>query len=360
MEEDETMMWTARFQGVWRGACVVLIALAGCGGGGAEVKDPPLTADPPAGSGSPDEGAATTELQRGEEFIKLEKYAEAKGHIEAALKGHPSARAHFDMGVILEKTKDTKGAEESYKAALKLEPKFADAAVYLAAIYLGDPPRPDEAIGVLKEASAKVPDDVRLRENLAFAYGLKGDVESSSKQYEVALKLAADAASQSKGNTGLKGEEAQIRFAYGSMLFDAKQPEKAAEQLKKALDGVQEDAPTLATLGLLLGSTKAYAECVKAYDRAIKLKPSTPEWLVHRGVCRHGLDDETGAQADYQAALKIDPKYVDAHYYLGMSYRDQKQRAKAVAELEQAAKLGAGTPVGKAAKAKLDELSKQK
>src|SRR5262249_53827127 len=139
MEEDCTMKRTALFHGVKRGAFAVLIALAACGGGGEKVKDPPLTADPPAGSGSVDEGAATRELQRGEEFIKLEKYADAKSHIEAALQSHPSARAHFDMGVIREKTKDLKGAEESYKEALKLEPKYADAAVYLAAIYLGDP-----------------------------------------------------------------------------------------------------------------------------------------------------------------------------------------------------------------------------
>src|SRR5262249_17871458 len=158
-------------------AGVALFALAACAGGPEQVKDPPLTADPPAGSSSPDEGAATTELQRGEEFIKHEKFDEAKTHIEAALKSHPSARAHFDMGVVREKTKDLKGAEESYKEAIKLDPKLSDASLNLAALYL-DGKRPDEAIAVLKAASAKAPDDERLHQNLAYAYGLKGDVEN--------------------------------------------------------------------------------------------------------------------------------------------------------------------------------------
>ena len=337
------MKRTALFQGVRRGAFAVFFALAACSGGTEPPKDPPLTADPPAGSTSADQGAAEGDVTRGEELINHGKFEEAKAELEKALQRHPSARAHFGMGVVREKMKDTKGAEESYKEALKLDPGHAEASGNLAALYMDDK-RPAEAIAVLKAATAKAPKEVQLMRNLAYAYALSGDVANASAQYEAALKL---------------GEDAQIRFEYGNMLFEAKQPEKAAEQLKKALPGTKDDAPTLGTLGLLLSQTKAYGECVKAYDRAIKLKPH-PEWLVRRGTCRHELKDDTGAQADYQEAIKLDPKFATAHYYLAMAYIVDKQRAKALASLEQAAKLGAGTPVGKRAKDKLNELSKQK
>src|SRR5262249_44711887 len=148
-EEDETMKRTALFEGVRRCAGVALFALAACAGGPEQVKDPPLTADPPAGSSSAEDGAAATELQRAEEFITHEKYDEARSQIEAALKRRPTARAHFDMGVVREKTKDLKGAEESYKEALKLDPKLSDAALNLAALYL-DGKRADDAIALLK------------------------------------------------------------------------------------------------------------------------------------------------------------------------------------------------------------------
>lgn len=341
------MKRTALFQSMRRGAGAALVALAACGGGAEPPKDPPLTADPPlssSGTSGAEEGAATTELQRGIGFIKAEKYEEAKSHLEAAMKTRPSSEASFYMGVALEKTGDRKGAEASYKEALKIDPQMADAAANLAALYLDDPPRPDEAIALLKGATEKVPNDARLRQNLAYAYSLKGDVEGASKQYDAALA---------------KGEDAQIRFAYGTMLFEAKQPEKAAEQLKKALVGVKDDAPLLVTLGRMLGATKSYAECVTALDRAIKIKATDPEWFVRRGTCRHGLKDEPGAREDYEGAIKVDPKFAPAHYYLGLSWLESKNQVKGAAELEKAMKLGAGTPIGKSAKEKFDELAKK-
>lgn len=334
----------AAFEGVKRGAFAALLGLAACAGGADGPRGPELTADPPIGSTSADQGAAQTELQRGVAYIKGEKFDEARSHLELSMQSHPTAEAAFYLGVAREKTNDRPGAEASYKAALKLDGRFAEAAANLAALYLDDPPRPDDAIAVLKEATGRVPGDPRLLTNLAYAYGLKGDVESASKQYEAALA---------------KGEDAQVRFAYGSMLFEAKEPEKAAEQLRKALAGAKDDAPLLVTLGRMLGATKAYGDCVSAFDRALKLKATDPEWLVRRGTCRHELKDEAGAQADFTQAIKVDPQFAAAHYYLGLSLVSDKKRQSGATELEKAAKLGAGTPIGKSAKDKLQELQKK-
>lgn len=350
------MTRSSRFEVTGRLSCAAgafALALASCGGGEPPPRDATLTADPPlAPSGAPqaDDGAATTEVQRGIAFIKLEKYVDAKAHLEIAMSTRPTAEGAFYLGVAREKTGDRKGAEDAYKRAFALDGRMVEAAGNLAALYLepaapGDKPRADEAIALLKDATSRAPDDVRLLQNLAYAYGQKGDVESSSKAYEAALA---------------KGESAELRFAYGSMLFEQKQPEKAAPELKKALDGTREDAPTLVTLGRMLGASKAYAECVRAFDRAIKLKATDPEWFVRRGTCRHELKDEAGARADYEQAVKVDPNFAAAHYYLGLSFlADHKPQSAAVA-LEKAKKLGAGTPIGKSAEAKLAELPKKK
>jgi tetratricopeptide (TPR) repeat protein len=326
-------------------ALAALASLSACGAP-EPPHDPPLVADPPATTGGkgPEDGAVQTELERGIAFANAEKYAEAKEHFEKAIKIKPSAAAYAYLGVADEKTGDRKGAEAAYKQALSLDPGLADAAQNLAALYLDDPPRPDEAIGVLKGAIAKTPEP-RLYQNLGYAYGLKGEIEAASKAYEAALA---------------KGEDAQTRFAYGTLLFEHKQPEKAAEHLKKALAGVKDDAPLLVTLGRMLGAVKAYAECAKAFDRAIKIKATDPEWFVRRGTCKHQLADEPGAQADYEAAIKVDEKFAPGHYYLGLSYMEQNNRLKAAAELERAVKLGGDGPIGKSAKEKLTELRKKK
>jgi len=337
--------WTigARVAGI---TCAALW-LAACGGPQQAPAEDPLVADPPAGSDEgASKGAAGTELNRGVAYIKNERYEEAKAHLQKALELKPgSAEAAYYLGLASEKTGDRAGAEASYKRALKSDPALAEAAVNLGAIYLEDPPRPDDAIAVLKPALAKAADPVSLHQNLAYAYGLKKDYASAGKHYEAALA---------------KGERTELRFAYGAMLLEAKDPDGASVQLKQALASAPDDPALLASIGRMLGPVKAYAECVKAFDRAIKLKPEVAELYVRRGTCRHELKDEQGARTDYEAAIKADPKFAPAHYYLGMSFLVRQKPQSARAAFQQAAKHGQGTEIGARASEKLKALGKAK
>lgn len=338
------MTQTGSFTKVSLALAAALTALAACAPA-APPEAPQLVADPPDGASSPEEGAAETELQRGIAYIKNEKYDEAKGHLEKSLSAKPTAEAAYYLALSKEKLGDRAGAEVSYKRALEIDGKFVEAAANLSALYLDEPARPDQAITVLEDTVKKVPDDARLRQNLALAYVMKGNIDAASKQYDAALA---------------KGENAQLRFAYGTMLMDAKQPDKAAKQLAKVIDSARDDAALLVTVGRLLGQAKAYGDCVRAFDAALKLKSTDPEWYVRRGVCRHELADEPGAQADYESAIKVDPKFAPAHYYMGLSFLTQNKRQSALASLEKAMKYGEGTPLGKNAKEKFTELAKKK
>lgn len=309
-------------------------------------EEPVLTADPPVGGAEGlAQGTANTELQRAIAYIKNSKFEDAKKHLEVALTEKPDhAEANFYMGVATEMLGDKKAAEGFYKKAIDKDPALLDAATNLAALYLEDPARPDEAIPVLSKALEKAPDDPSLNQNLAIAYGLKKDYANAAKAYDKALS---------------KGENAQMRFEYGALMFEANEMPKAAEQLGKAIPGIK-DAQTLVLMARMLGRAEAYADCVRAFDAAIATK-NEPEWLVRRGACKHELKDEAGARADYEAATKADPKFVAGYYYLGMSYAmDKKSRASAIQALQTAAKLGEGTELGKKAKEKLKEVSKQK
>lgn len=327
--------------------CGLALALAGCGGGQEAVKDPPLDADPPiAEGGGAAKGASGTELDRGIAYIKNEKFEEAKAHLEKAVALDPkSSQAAYYLAVAKEQLGDKKGAEEGYKKAVELDPTNASAAQNLAAIYLEDPPRPDDAIKLLKVALAKTPKDVPLMQNLAYAYSLKDDIENASKQYDAIIAGG--------------GDSVQVRQAYGMLLLQAKQKEKAAEQLRKALDGAEKDGPMLATLGRMFYVAGSYGDCVKAFDKALAAEPEKPDSLVQRGVCRHNLNDKPGARADYEAAIKAKPDHAMAHYYLGDSWLLEKKYDTARIELGKAVKLGEGTDVAKLARKKLDEIPKK-
>lgn len=335
----------------WRPAQMLgalgIAALIGCSST-PPPEEPVLTADPPVGSPEAlSDSKVQTEVERAVQYIKNKDFAEAKKHLESALAEQPDhASANHYMGIVNDMLGDKQAAEKHYKMALAADPNLVESAQNLAVIYLeADPPAADKAIEVLKKALERAPDDEGLNGNLAYAYGLKKDIPAASAAYERSLK---------------KAESAERRYAYGALLLESGDKKKAAEQLGKALDATKDDVEMLASLGLLLGSAGGYADCVRAWDRALAVKV-TAEWQVRRGICRHELGDEKAARADYDAAIKTDPKFAAAYYYLGVSHSLEKGGwGAAVAAIEKAVALGGETDIGKRAKTKLDELKKKK
>jgi Flp pilus assembly protein TadD len=322
------------------------VVSAGCGGGQDQVKEPDLVADPPLTDSASSKGAASSHIGNGRTAIENNQFAEAKIHLEKAVSIDPkNAEAVGLLALAKDRLGDKKGAEEDYKKAIALDPQATGASANLAALYLEEPARPDEAIKILKDALAKNPKDPTLRENLAFAYSLKGDTENASKQYDAIIAGG--------------GDSVQVRMAYGSLLLQAKEKEKATEQLRKALAGAEKDGPVLATLGRMFSVASAHGDCVKAFDAAIAVEASNPDNFVQRGLCRHSLKDEAGARADYEAAIKAKPDHALAHYYLGYSWLLDKKYDTARIELGKALKLGEGTNIAKLARQKLDEMPKK-
>lgn len=324
--------------GMWSAA--VLGLCIGCSST-PPAEDPELSADPPIGQGV-DSGGANQDLDRGVAHIKNERFAEAIPLLEKALEADPqSAMATFYLATAHEMTGEKDKAIEGYKTALALDEKLVEAASNLAAIYLDDPPRPDDAIAILQRALTKAPDDALLRQNLAYAYGLKGDVDAASEHYETILK---------------KKDDPLVRFAYGSLLFDAKKVKDAVVHLKKAVAGDEAEPAMLVTVARMMGYAKAFEDCVALFDRAIAKKGDDPEWYVRRGTCKHSLKDEEGAGADFAKSVEVDDKFAAGHYYLGVSLLAQKKPKEAKKALEKAASTGGDSKIGKMAKAKLKSL----
>lgn len=325
----------------WISPLAVALALAACSST-PPPKDEPLLADPPLAT-DPASAKSNPELDRGVAFVKNGKFAEAKPHLEAALKSDAkSAEANFYMAMVTEQTGGDKAeAERLYKKSLTLDPKLVEAAQNLAAMYLDEPARPDEAIPLLEDALKQIPGEPKILQNLGYAYSLKKDNERAAKAYKEALA---------------KDDNPQLRFALGTLLFEAKKPEEAAPHLIKAAEAMMKDAAALATIARMLGPAKAFDDCVRLLDAAIALKADQPEFFVRRGVCKHELKKEVEAGKDYEAAIKLDGKYQPAHYYRALSLLAQKNTPGAKAELRKTVELGKDTPVGKQAKEKLDSL----
>jgi Tfp pilus assembly protein PilF len=300
---------------------VSLLLSAGCGG----PKTPEPSAPPPTAVAEQRSEPAGPEVDRAVASIKAGDYRSAKAALDKALEKDPkNAIATYYLGVVLENTGDKAGAEKKYKDALALSPGLAEAAINLGAIYL-DAGKWDDAIAVSHAGLAKRADDPALHANMALALQNKGDKVAALAEYERAVKVV--------------GDNAQLRLAYGQLLLETGNKEKAATELRGAIAAAGSDRATLATLGRLLGQARAFADCVAALDKAIAAGDDT-ELRVRRGLCRHELKDEPGAKSDFEAAIKIDAKFAPAHYYLGESLLAAGNNAAAAKEFDAAAATG--------------------
>ncbi|MBW2458511.1 MAG: tetratricopeptide repeat protein [Deltaproteobacteria bacterium] len=320
--------------GVW--------ALSACGPPPATGPGPSLVADPaPTEDGLPP-GAGTGDLDRGVAYVKKQAWTEAIPHLEKAIAAKPdSSEAEYYRALAYDNLKERDKAEKGYARALELDDKLINARLNLAALYLEEPARPKEAIELLKPAVEQEPEAADIRVTLAFAYRLAEDFAKSAEQYGEALKLKDDF---------------KTRYDYADMLFAAGKRPEAAEQMRRLLPQIEKDLEMVAWAAHRFAKCKAYADCVKAFDMAVKLNDKEPGFYLHRGLCKHGLKDEKAARADYAKATKADPKFAPAYYYLGASYLSDNKRQMASKAFQRAAKLGKGTPVGDKAAAKLKKM----
>jgi tetratricopeptide (TPR) repeat protein len=304
---------------------------------------PPSMAGGSSGSSGSSSPKAGPEVERAIAAIKAGDFRSAKAAAEQALQKNPKdGTASYYLGVALENLGDKSGAEQRYKDAVANAPELAEAAINLGALYL-DQSKWDDAIAVTQKALVKRTDDPALHANMAVALRGKGDKQGAAAEYERAVKVV--------------GDNPDLRFGYGSLLLEMGNKDRAATELKAALGSAGSNRALLASIGRLLGPAGAYADCVSAFDKAIA-GGDDPELRVRRGVCRHSLKDEAGAKSDYEAALKLNPKYAPGHYYLGESLKAAGDTAQAIKEFEAAYQLDPGSPLGKKSKEQADATRK--
>jgi len=328
---------------------LILAGLAlGCGGSspapaapGTPSSDSPSSDSPEAILGSSSEPAAdSAQFSKGVAAIKAEKYDEARAIFEKVTHDEPkNAQAHYYLGVALQSLGQAPSACASYEKAVGLDPKLTEAWVNLTAAKL-DAGDAAGALPLVERALKAHPDHPGLLYNHALALAAVGGHPTET----VAAYRKASAADPAN---------LEIKYGYAEALVAAGSKEPALTLLEELSRSDQLEV--LASAGRLLGRLEAWDSCIRTLDKALAKQPSA-ELLVTRGLCKHGKKDEPAALEDFQQAVKADPKYAPAHYYVGMHLKIAGKKAQARTEFAKAVELAGDQGVGKAAKHALETL----
>lgn len=163
-------------------------------------------------------------------------------------------------------------------------------------------------------------------------------VERHVQRKEFALALARLEALQEapadliEPQTALKDMQTLVA---ASEAIDRRDFEGASERLQAlSNDFFAAERDTL--LGTMAVLSSDSAEALARFDAALVRDPYHLRALTNRGNLKLEAGDVDGAIADYEAALRVDDGFANAHHNLGVAYRRKGQISKSVAALRRA------------------------
>jgi tetratricopeptide (TPR) repeat protein len=246
---------------------------------------------------------------------------------------------HNNLGNLKKSAGDAAGAEESYRRAVRLDRKNADAVLNLGKLL--------ESLGRMKEARECVVQSLRLAPRSVEGHMSLGRLEESAGKARAALesygnavrtdpKLAAGhlavgnmhvklealekAEASYRRALALDPEYADAAFNLANTLRSRERPEEAALLYRRAilLSGAS-DADVYNNYGLALSDLKRHTEAEKAFRRAIELRPEFDDAYFNLGKEMTTFGDAEAGIGMLRRAIAINPENGSAHLQLGVA-----------------------------------------
>ena len=216
--------------------------------------------------------AAVTEINLGAELQAQGRTDEAIAHYRRAIALAPDDfSAHLNLGSALRLRGQTADAIDAYHRALSLRPNDADAHYNLANALM-DAHRDDEAIREFMTAAEHDPESVEIENNLGIALAGKGRNQEAAAAFTRAL--AVDPASKT-ARENLAG----LHYDQGVTLLEGKKLAEAAEELRQALALEPAMVEAHNNLGAALAYQGKTADAVAEFQAALRIDPKNENAL---------------------------------------------------------------------------------
>jgi Tfp pilus assembly protein PilF len=112
---------------------------------------------------------------------------------------------------------------------------------------------------------------------------------------------------------------AQIQFQLGMTALSRNQVREALAAFERTAQLAPRAAPAHHMVGIALQRLGRLPEADRAITRAIELDRNEPDFLSNRSLVRCGMQQNSAAIADAEAALRLAPTHVGALCNLGLA-----------------------------------------
>ena len=233
-------------------------------------------------------------LARGDARGRLGDFSLSFADIDRAIRLAPdNAQAHVMRGLANARRGNSQSAATDYDAALAIDPRNMDALTNRAALY--------SISGQMDKALADLDAAIAIRENDPITYFNRGYVQFSRKKYDLAI---ADYTASIK-------LDPRMAMAYNNrcmtLILAGRNADAALADCSKAGELAPDDIDVRDTRGFVYLKTGKPELAVAEYDAALKIDPKRALALYGRGLARIRSGDIAAGNADRAAAAALMP-----------------------------------------------------
>lgn len=285
--------------------------------------------------------------------------------IKAKPKKAELADAYFKRGKAYDKRDEEKNALADFSKAIDLQPKFAKASLWKAAVEHSADFDEDRFIAAIDAILQVNPDFTGGRVFKGWALYRKGDKASAKAEFDIAIKLLASqfvgektAELLNERGDAFRGKEEYERAiadynealrlkpdfdeAYiklGNAYFQKEDYDHALSAFTDAI-GVQPDyVDAYASRAAAYRKKQAWDKAIADYDAAISRNPAGAVLYDYRGACLREKGDNERAADNFRKAIELNPKLADAYIGLALIHRDKKEWDQAIENFKAAVAL---------------------
>jgi len=290
------------------------------------------------------------------------RFDEAADHYAKAASLDPqNAQAHFNLGLVRFRQGDPEAAIPSFDRAVELLPHFGLAHLNrgLASRALG---RPEQSLASLSESVKHPPVTPEAFFHLGVALSERGRDAEAVEYYRQAvaahpaylhalvnggsalLRLTEvnEAAAWLERALALDPTSADIHFNLGLVETARGRTTVALERYQEAVRLDPTHASARLNFGIALGQSGDVAGALRELTEAARLRPDSPETLSNLGTALLEAGRSDDALAVYEATLRLAPSDPQAHYNAGYALLVSNRWIDARRHFEQALRIDPG------------------